>query len=411
MKAVIPVAGKGTRTYPLGITKPKCLIEVGGKSLLEWNIKSLSDAGISEIILIISADNFGDQIKSYISMKNISEQFNVSISFTVQPEQLGTADALRYSFTQLTQDNPTGEFILIYGDDLYGTKNIKQIIEHDGLATSAIEVEHPERYGIISKDENDNLINLVEKPQEYIGNLAYVGCIKLHVDIEKTFENLELSSRGEYEITDCILELSKTKKIKVLTSPDYWTPVGYPWQILTALELVREMVDYNYPTENIHPTAIINGRLSLPKTSVIGPYTVIDGDLIVGENVKIGPGCYFRGANSLSDNCQIGFNNELKNTVVGKNSKISHFCYFGDSIIGDNVNVGGHSIVANMRHDEENVKTMIKTELKDTGLRKFGTVIGDNSKLGIGTKIYPGRKIWPGVTTLPSEIITNDKIS
>ena len=89
-------------------------------------------------------------------------------------------------------------------------------------------------------------------------------------------------------------------------------------------------------------------------------------------------------------------------------SKIPHLSYIGDSVIGENVNLGAGTITANLRHDNGNIKSMIKEKLIDTKRRKFGAVIGDNVHTGINTSIYPGRKIWPGKTTLPGEVIKKD---
>jgi len=94
--------------------------------------------------------------------------------------------------------------------------------------------------------------------------------------------------------------------------------------------------------------------------------------------------------------------------VLGDNCRLSHLAYLGDSVLGKDVTFSGMCITANLRHDEENVKSMVKDKLIDTGLKKFGTAIGDGAKLGVGTKIYPGRKMWPNTTTVPGEVVTRD---
>lgn len=85
--------------------------------------------------------------------------------------------------------------------------------------------------------------------------------------------------------------------------------------------------------------------------------------------------------------------------------------YVGDSIIGDNCNLGAGTIVANLRHDGKTIHTLVNGRMVDTNRHKFGTIIGDNSKTGIKTIIYPGRKIYPNNTTLPGEKVTKDIIS
>jgi bifunctional UDP-N-acetylglucosamine pyrophosphorylase/glucosamine-1-phosphate N-acetyltransferase len=94
---------------------------------------------------------------------------------------------------------------------------------------------------------------------------------------------------------------------------------------------------------------------------------------------------------------------EIKNSIIGDNTNVAHLSYVGDSIIGSNCNLGAGTIVANLRHDGQTIKTTINNKLIDTRKRKFGTIMGDNSKTGIGTLIYPGRKIYPFKNTLPGK--------
>ena len=88
--------------------------------------------------------------------------------------------------------------------------------------------------------------------------------------------------------------------------------------------------------------------------------------------------------------------------------KIPHLSYVGDSILGRNCNLGAGTIVANLRHDGQTVKSMVKGKLVDTRREKFGCVLGDGVKTGINTSIYPGRKIWPHRFTKPSEVVRED---
>ena len=87
---------------------------------------------------------------------------------------------------------------------------------------------------------------------------------------------------------------------------------------------------------------------------------------------------------------------------------MSHLSYIGDSVMGENVNIGGGTIIANLRHDKAEVKSFVNGELVSSGREKLGAIIADNVKIGINTSIYPGRKIWPGKTTLPGEIVKKD---
>ena len=110
----------------------------------------------------------------------------------------------------------------------------------------------------------------------------------------------------------------------------------------------------------------------------------------------------------IEDNCSIGAGVEIKNSIIGTNTNINHLSYVGDSIIGSNVNLGAGTIIANLRHDGETVKSLVKDVLIDTKRKKLGAIVGDSVKTGVSTVIYPGRKIWPNKTTHPQEKVEKD---
>ncbi|MEI7579976.1 MAG: bifunctional sugar-1-phosphate nucleotidylyltransferase/acetyltransferase [bacterium] len=399
MKAIIPVAGNGTRLYPLTLTTPKPLIRILNKPIIEWSIENLIAAGITEVILIISADEKGEKIREFIMSRN----FSVKIQFVIQEEQLGTAHALKMTEKLIAPDE---SFIYIYGDDLYGSKNIQEVIKYD-LAMVAKEVEDYEKWGICQVDDNSHLVKIVEKPQEPIGKLANIGVFKLNYSIFAIINQLKKSVGDEYLITDAVSILAETKTLNVIPLADYWIPIGYPWHILDATSELMKTIK-NKRDGHIEENVMIRGKLSLPASSTIKSGTYIEGNLVVGENCDLGPHAYFRKDVVIGDNSHVGAFVEIKNSVIGQGTKIPHLTYIGDSVIGNHVNISVHNSIANWRHDEATIKTMIKDKLVDTGRNKFGTIIGDNVKTGMGTKILPGRKIWPGMRTKPGEIVEKD---
>lgn len=413
MKAIIAAAGKGTRLYPIGITTSKTLVKILNKPIIEWSIDALVKNDIKDIIVVISGDEFGDQVKDHLAKININ---NVNFEFVIQKEKLGTAHVFQMAKDLIGNDE---EFIALYGDDLYGPDNIKQLLEHD-LSIIGQKVEDPEKWGIFEQDANNNLVRLVEKPTEYIGNLAHIGCMKLHSRIFELFDRLEMTERREYELTDSITLLAQEKPIKVLEANDYWLPVGYPWHIIDATEVLAPKVESDIKGE-VEANVIIRGKLILPESSKILANTYIDGNLIVGENTVIGPNVMIRDNVVIGDNCWIKFASEVKNSVIGDKCKI-HAGYIGDSIFGNEINfptsIAGSYLgsfpVARVGSDPEtntDVKTLVKNNYVDTTRHKFGAVIGDKVQIGINTVIFPGMKIWPGTVTSPNEVVKNDIVN
>jgi len=399
MKAIIVAAGKGTRMYPLGITTPKLLTPIFNRPLIH-NFVDILDGFVDEIVLVLDNGEFGKRIKAYIQ----SLTWPMKISFTMQEEQKGTGHAL-----QMAKDLiPEGEkFLFMYGDDIYTRADIENVVKYE-YAIVGKEVNDPEKWGILQQDKEGHLVKIIEKPETFVGNLANIGIFLLDTDMFAIYNETQPSPRGEMEITDGLTIFAQRKKMKVLAMIGKWIPVGYPWHILDAHDQLIETIDFQNEG-TIQEGVYIHGRVKLGKGSIIKSGVYIDGDVIIGENTVIGPNAYLRGITVIGDNCKIGNGVEIKNSTLFTGTAVPHLSYIGDSILGHNVNFSGGSITANVRFDKTNVKTLIKGNLVDTGRRKFGTVIGDNAFLGIKTTIYPGRKIGPGMTTLPGEVIRDDK--
>lgn len=180
----------------------------------------------------------------------------------------------------------------------------------------------------------------------------------------------------------------------------------YPWSVLDMLpDIYRNVEEAPYDPRQVSPLASISGTLKLGNGSTILPGVVIDGHVVIGRNCKIGPNCYIRGIVSIGDDCVIGQSVEVKSSVIGDHTWISHLAYVGDSIIGSDVNFGAGTVCSNYRHDGNVHKVMWKGKLVDTGRDKLGALIGDGVRLGSNTTIYPARVIAPGSRTLPGQIV------
>ncbi len=405
MKALLPVAGNGTRMFPLGVTTPKALIRILNKPLIEWTLEALVENGIDEVVIVISGGTFGSLIREHVEQKIIKiKKFPLKINFAVQEQQLGTAHVIQVAAEWFAEDE---DFIFLYGDDLYGPKNITAVMAEPNLAVVGKEVTDPEKWGIFQANDSGDLEKVVEKPKEFVGSLASIGCMKLNSRIFKLYDQLAISVRGEYEITDSLQLLAHNEKVSVIAAPDYWIPIGYPWHILDATEYFLK--DQKSQIEgSVSPEAHLEGTLVLPKSSKVLAGCHLEGNILVGENVVIGPGARIRGNTVIDNGSHVGFSVEIKNCVLGENVLIPHLAYVGDSVIGNDVNIAGGSMIANWRHDNQPISTPIKGQMVNTQRIKLGAVIGDHVRLGVNTSIYPGRKVWPNLTTKPGQVVDKD---
>ncbi len=149
----------------------------------------------------------------------------------------------------------------------------------------------------------------------------------------------------------------------------------------------------------------INGNAYIEEGAVIKSGTYIEGNVYIGKGAVIGPHAYIRGNTNIGAGSKIGAFVECKNTYIAEKTALPHLSYVGDSIIGNHVNLGAGTKIANLRHDHKNIRALSKGKLVDTGRRKLGAIIGDGAHLGINTSIYPGRTIETNSTSLPGAII------
>ena len=386
MQAVILAAGKGTRMLPLTETKPKPLLKVANRTILQHNLEQLREIA-EEVIIVTGYKNelienfFGNRFK------------DIEIKYVRQKEALGTGDALKMA-AGLLKD----KFLVLNGDDLYFKEDIKKVLVREPCILLK-ESENPENFGVVMI-ENNEVVEIEEKPENFKGNLVNTGLYFLNKGI---FDfKIEKSKRGEYELTDYVKKISGLK----FAIAENWFSLTYPWNLLDVNEFLLRNIEKKIKgkIENCY----IGENVQIGEGTVIKSGSYIESNVIIGKNCKIGPNCYIRGSTAIGDCCHIGNGSEIKNSILFENSNCPHLNYVGDSIIGGNCNLGAGTIIANLRHDEKDIKVMVKGKLTNTRRRKFGCIIGDNVKTGIGTLIYPGRKIGSNKTTKPGEIIEKD---
>lgn len=392
IQAVIMAAGKSTRTWPLTLTKPKPLLKVMNKEIIKHNLDALQGL-VGEVIIIVG-------FKKEMIIEEIGHKYGkLKIRYAEQKTQLGTGHALKY-----VEKLIKGKFIVMGGDDIFSKKDIKACLRHK-YAVLGCKVEDPGRFGVFVV-KGKEVKKVVEKPKKFVSGIANAG---LYVFDKSVFKfKLRKSQRGEYEIIDYINALIKKERVVCENVKGRWLSVGYPWDLIEANSvLVSEMK--NDIKGKVEKNVIVEGKLKAGKGTKILSGTYTKGNVIIGENCLIGPNCYLRGNTSIGNGCHIGQAVEIKNSIIMDNAKVPHLSYIGDSVIGKNSNLGAGTITANLKHDNENVRSVVKGKIVDTGRRKLGTIIADDVHTGINTTIYPGRKIWPGVSTLPGETIDKDK--
>lgn len=394
MQTVILAAGRGTRMGPLTNTLPKPMLPVAGRPLVEHTVDAAIDAGATRIVLVVGYES------AIVEDHFEGETFDVPLSFVQQAEQRGTGDAVRSAVSQLD----SGPFVVLNGDALYDHESLSQLYE-TGPAVGSYRVPNPEAYGVLQTD-GDNVTGVIEKPADPPSDLINTGAYVFPAAAREWLDVGE-SERGEIELTD-VLQRACDHAAVTPVPFQRWLDVGRPWELLAANEWKLPELD-GAIRGAVSDDAHLDGTVTVESGATVRPGVVIEGPAYVGENASVGPNAYVRGATMLGPDTKIGHSVEVKNSVVMRDTSVGHLSYVGDSMLGEDVNFGAGTVVANLRHDDSTVQATVKGERTDTGRRKFGVVCGPGTKTGINTSLNAGVTLSEGTTTSPGEVVTRDR--
>ena len=399
MYGVVPAAGRGTRMRPLTDRRPKPLLPVGDRSLLERVFDTARDV-VDEFVVVTGYR--GDEIREAIG----DSYRDRPVHYVEQAEALGTAHAVAQAAPVVDDD-----FLVLNGDVVVDPSLPRALADAGAPAIAATEVEDPRAYGVLSTAADGSLAGIVEKPADPPTDLANVGGYALEPEVFEYIDRTPESERGEYEITTTIdLLLGDGRRIDVARYDGTWLDVGRPWELLEANELALAALDEGTGVsgtveEDVH----LRGPVVVEAGARIRSGAYVEGPVLVREGADVGPNAYLRGATVVGPDAHVGHSVEVKNSVLMADASVGHLSYVGDSVLGRGVNFGAGTNVANLRHDGGNVRLTVKGDRVDTARRKLGAIVGDGAKTGINTSLNAGVKLGAGETTGPGEALTRDR--
>ena len=172
----------------------------------------------------------------------------------------------------------------------------------------------------------------------------------------------------------------------------------YPWEVLPKIgDFIIELgktLDYNKYEK-------LFDNVWVAKSAKIAPTAYIQGPAVIGENTEIRHCAYIRGNAIVGNNCVVGNSTELKNVILFNNVQVPHYNYVGDSILGYKSHMGASSITSNVKSDKKLVVVKNGDKVIETGLKKFGAMIGDNVEVGCGSVLNPGTIIGKNTNIYP----------
>lgn len=331
MKLIIPMAGRGSRLRPHTLTVPKPLVPVGGKPIvhrLVEDIAAVCTEKIDEIAFVIGVD-FGDEVEK--ELITVAESLGAKGSIHYQDKPLGTAHAVLCAKEKLV-----GPVVVAFADTLFKA-NFKIDPNDDGILWVK-QIEDPSAFGVIKMNEKGEIIDFVEKPKEFVSDLAMIGIYyfkdgaRLRQELEYLIEN-NIIKGGEYQLPDALRRLTeagyKFKPGEVIE----WLDCGNKEVTVHTNQRVLEY-DFEKSLKMVADSAKFSNSVIIPPC-YIGENVIIENS-VVGPHVSLGNGT--RITNSVISNSNIQENTTIENVVIANSMIGSHAEYKGlaqDLSIGD----------------------------------------------------------------------------
>ncbi|HBU76677.1 MAG TPA: nucleotidyltransferase [Muricauda sp.] len=325
MKIIVPMAGRGSRLRPHTLTVPKPLIPVAGKPIvhrLVTDIAKVLGEPIEEVAFILGDPAFfGDDVVE--SLMELADELGAKGSIYRQDQPLGTGHAIMSA-----KESLSGPAVIAYADTL-----IRADFDLDKSADSVIwvkQVERPEAYGVVQLNDGNEIVELVEKPQEYVSDLAVIG-IYYFKDVEVLKNELQhvldhdITHGGEYQINDGIKRMMEKGMKFVPGKVDEWMDCGNK---NVTVETNQRMLGF---LEKEGEQMVANS-VKQENANIIEPCFI--GENVVLKNTTVGPYVSI-GANTVLENSTV------KNSLIQSNSKISN-ANLDNAMIGNYVVYNGN---------------------------------------------------------------------
>jgi len=331
MKAVLLCAGEGTRLRPLTFTRPKHLMPVAGRPVLDHVLSSLAAAGISETVFVVGTH--APVLREFIGD---GSRWGMPASFAIQPEPRGLADAVRSA-----REHVEGQRFIVYlGDDLLGdgvSEFVSDFAGSDVHASLIVKsVGDPRQFGVVVVEEGQ-VVRLVEKPQDPPSDLAIVGIYGFGPEIFEAIERTKPSARGELEITDAMEALLEGGgRVECHITEGFWADAGSPQLLLAANEFFVERggrtIEGRVTGCAVEGAVQVCEGARVSSSRLIGPCLIGPGalvsDSVLGPNVSVGAGCEISGAridrSILDEGCVImGLTRGITQSLLGREVRIS----------------------------------------------------------------------------------------
>ncbi|GAB7010701.1 sugar phosphate nucleotidyltransferase [Halorubrum trueperi] len=363
--AVILAAGEGRRLEPLTNRRPKPMVPVANRPLLEHVVEAVAAAGVDRITLVVGyrqeriRNHFGD-----------GDDWGVRIEYVEQSTQLGTGHAV-------LQAEPVvnGPFVVLNGDRIVDPELVSRIRdrardgEHPAMAVTT--AEHPREYGVVSLD-GDRVTGIDEKPEGSVEtNRINAGVYAFSPAVFDAIR--ETHAPGELAITATLNELASAGDLTAVTYDGRWLDVSNLWDLLTVNAALIGESERTEPADPAHDESV----------------TVAD-DVALAGNVRVGPNVTIGGSTAIGSNATIEASAVVENAVIFPDAVIGAGAVVRDAIVAGNARIGPNATIAG------GPATVVVGDAVHHDV-DLGGVVGDNATVGGGATLTDGAVVGDDV--------------
>lgn len=376
--AVILAAGECLRFWPLNC-QHKSLFKIMGKPLIFYLVKELQESGVGEIIIVQNPKRDMEKALAPFSFKNLK--------FVVQEKPLGTGDALLKAEKFIKHS-----FFLMNAERLDAKEYLEEMLakaKKSNLVILAAPTKMPHLFGIL-KVKGDKVLDIVEKPKQgkAPSDLKNIGFYFLAKEI---FASLKKVSPHPYSLIKAIVLYAKGKEAKMALTQKPALFLKFPWDLFRYEKYLfdRFLENKIAASAEISKSAKIEGKVQISENVRIQEGVKILGPCYIGADSMVGVNAVVSDYSNLENDVRIGSFTGLKNSLLREKVQI-HSGLLSRSILDKNCQLGAGTVLAHERFDRAPVKTMVEGKKVSTGLKSFGAVLGENTKVGINCSLMPG---------------------
>ena len=382
MQAIILTAGEGARLSSWTANRPKGLIPLGNRPILDYLVRGVVNAGIREINMVV-----GYGKNSVMSYFGDGSSFGCKISYLLQEERTGTLDAMLIGLEGIVND-----FVLIPGDNYVSVESFRNMVSVNGPVLLSGKADRWSKWGEIELEKGIPKITF-DNPEAY-GRIHFTGILKMNREIGE-----QLIKVGGRHIGDALQKLVSMVNFEVIES-EYWHNIVYPWDLISGNRLaLRDNLLYRHG--KIEKNVVIKGDVSIGRGTVIRSGSYLSGPISIGESCDIGPNTVIGSSVSIGDNVTIGSFSEISDSIIMQDCDIGSYSSLKGTVIGNSTSVGSHSIAIPITR---NILYFDKT----FSVSDRGAMIGDNCTIGSRAILQGGSILLSDATIGEGEFYNAD---